>query len=498
MIRLNISNRIYFDKTEIPKPTLKLIKDRFRHANPEFYKKKNMGYYTGSTPRQIVTFRLEDDKKTISVPTGGLEDLLDILYEAELDIDKLNISGQCLYTASYEFFDEDFEFRQYQLDAIQEIVNRSCTLVRGGTASGKTEIALGAIAESGLKAGIIVHNRELFEQWIGRIKKRLGIPNNEIGRVGGGKFKIGDKITVMMQQTAYNKLDLLKNEFAFIVLDECHRTSARTFLACIDSFNARIKLGLTAWEKRQDGKQFLIHDMFGPVHIEVKKEYLKEQGFTTPVILHIVKTNFYFDYMWTDMFEELSSYEDIEFDSMSEKEKANYCEYKDLPRNNYNDYLVEAFKDIDRNNKIFKYVRKEVKAGNRCLIFSKRREYCTVWKDVLEKRNIPTTVLWGGGGNVEKRRINEDLAKLRSGEIMVGVGTIADEGLDLPAIEVGFIPYRNAKNFGQLTQQEGRFARLFEGKKSGRIYYFWDHRISRYRDDPKLLKKVFSEIIYHV
>jgi superfamily II DNA or RNA helicase len=41
-----------------------------------------------------------------------------------------------------------------------------------------------------------VHNRELLEQWINRIETFLAIPPHEVGIIGGGKRRIGDRITV--------------------------------------------------------------------------------------------------------------------------------------------------------------------------------------------------------------------------------------------------------------------------------------------------------------
>jgi superfamily II DNA or RNA helicase len=48
---------------------------------------------------------------------------------------------------------------------------------------------------------IIVHRKQLLEQWVERIQAFLGISKNEIGRIGQGKAKPGKAITVAMTQS---------------------------------------------------------------------------------------------------------------------------------------------------------------------------------------------------------------------------------------------------------------------------------------------------------
>jgi hypothetical protein len=45
-----------------------------------------------------------------------------------------------------------------------------------------------------------VHTKELLNQWFDRIEQFLEIPGSDIGIIGAGKFKIGDKVTVVPQE----------------------------------------------------------------------------------------------------------------------------------------------------------------------------------------------------------------------------------------------------------------------------------------------------------
>jgi superfamily II DNA or RNA helicase len=45
---------------------------------------------------------------------------------------------------------------------------------------------------------VAVHTLELLEQWVERIGTFLGIPASEVGVIGNGKKRIGDKVTVAL------------------------------------------------------------------------------------------------------------------------------------------------------------------------------------------------------------------------------------------------------------------------------------------------------------
>lgn len=93
--------------------------------------------------------------------------------------------------------------------------------------SGKTIIALKIIADKQQPALIVVHRKQLMEQWIERIQTFLGISKNEIGKIGQGKSKIGKKLTVATIQTLAKELNKteqgkITDVFGTVIIDECH------------------------------------------------------------------------------------------------------------------------------------------------------------------------------------------------------------------------------------------------------------------------------------
>lgn len=495
-MHLVIDNRIRFKKSELPEGSLAKIKESFRYKNPEYFKKRNLGLYTGNTPQTIGTFKVNDNGSVITIPRGGLRKLLDILCGFGIDFKLIDKRPKVRHTDLD--FSSDIILRPYQEKAIREILHAETCLIEGAPASGKTEILLSAIAKSGLKAGVLVHDRNLFNQWIGRIESRLGIPNKKIGKIGAGKFKIGDQITVMMQQTARNKIDLLKDEFDFLACDEVHHYAAKTFLETVDAFTARYRVGVSATVKRQDLKHFLTHDLFGEIVFSISREELVDLGYTAEIELNIIHTNFEYDYRNESALRDCLEDSYLDYDELTAKEKQGLAEKYELERKDYPQYLDASSLDSDKNNLIYQWVRREYDKGSTSVIFTKRRKHCELWESRLKKVGLECVIFWSAKGNKrEEKRIKKDLQRLKSKKVRIAIGTTLDEGLNMPAVDAGFITYRNAGNPGQLEQQAGRLARLFAGKDFGKLFYFHDVNINAFSGDETRLLKRFKKAVVH-
>ena len=107
-------------------------------------------------------------------------------------------------------------------------------------------MALYILAQRKQPALIIVHTADLARQWSERIESFLNIPVKEIGRIGGGKKKIGEKITVALVQSLYKCAETVAPQVGHLIVDECHRTPSRTFTDAVTEFDARYMLGLSA------------------------------------------------------------------------------------------------------------------------------------------------------------------------------------------------------------------------------------------------------------
>lgn len=73
------------------------------------------------------------------------------------------------------------------------------------TAFGKTVIAAWLIAERGVNTLVLVHRRQLLDQWVERLAAFLDLPAKSIGRIGGGRSKATGGLDVAVIQSLVHK-----------------------------------------------------------------------------------------------------------------------------------------------------------------------------------------------------------------------------------------------------------------------------------------------------
>ena len=78
-------------------------------------------------------------------------------------------------------------------------------ILHAPTAFGKTVTAIRMIAKRKANTLILVHNRQLLDQWQERLRSFL--PEAEIGVIGGGKKKPTGIIDIATYQSLINKKD---------------------------------------------------------------------------------------------------------------------------------------------------------------------------------------------------------------------------------------------------------------------------------------------------
>ena len=129
------------------------------------------------------------------------------------------------------------EPRDYQKDylfALQKIFARGGGLGAGALlvlacGGGKTFSAIHTAVKHGRKTAILVHNSDLMEQWIDRIK---AFCNATVGVVRSSRIEIADFTVFMMQSILTGNYDSQKetifDTFGLVVVDECHHIAAET------------------------------------------------------------------------------------------------------------------------------------------------------------------------------------------------------------------------------------------------------------------------------
>lgn len=89
--------------------------------------------------------------------------------------------------------------------------------------------------------------------WAGHSLRTFKTLQEYIGIVKQKRFDINAKVVVASVQTLHRRLDKIDpKQFDLIVADECHLFGAKTFVKCLDHFEPKLRLGLTATPKRSD------------------------------------------------------------------------------------------------------------------------------------------------------------------------------------------------------------------------------------------------------
>ena len=146
--------------------------------------------------------------------------------------------------------------------------------------------AIGMIAKRKTNTLILVHSRQLLDQWQERLNSFL--PEAEIGVIRGGKKKPTGIIDIATYQSLINKKDnsvsAIVHDYGHVIVDECHHVSAPRFEMVLNEVRAKYVLGLTATPERQDGHQKIIFMAAGPIRHKVKSS--SEEKFEQEVQIH--------------------------------------------------------------------------------------------------------------------------------------------------------------------------------------------------------------------
>jgi superfamily II DNA or RNA helicase len=129
------------------------------------------------------------------------------------------------------------------------------------TGTGKTYVAVLAIARAGRPTLVITPTIDLLNQWYGELINAFDVP---VGLMGGGDYDI-QPLTVSTYDSAYIHLERWGHRFGLLVFDECHHLPGPSYMASAIGAIAPYRLGLTATPERADGQESLLPELIGPL-----------------------------------------------------------------------------------------------------------------------------------------------------------------------------------------------------------------------------------------
>jgi superfamily II DNA or RNA helicase len=443
-VHLVLGNQVYIPKEEVgPSLRNRLIR-LAAFQNPEFYRAQALRLSTFGKPRIISC--CEDFPKHLALPRGCLDQVLDLLASLQV---KAEVTDE-----RFAGTPVDVQFhgtlRPEQLQAADALLRFDTGVLAASTAFGKTVIGAYLIAQRKVNTLVIVHRRQLLDQWIGALRNFLGLKSEDVGQIGGGKHKPTGKLDVAMIQSLNEKgtVSDIVGEYGHLIVDECHHVSAVSFERVVKQSKAWYVTGLSATVVRRDGHHPIVFMQCGPLRFRVADR--KQAGIrpfhhsviTRPTGFHIPES------------------------------------LKGMTSHHIHDLYSMLAMDEDRNRMIVEDVVAAVRAKRSPLLLTERRDHLEALVGLLAPLVVDVIVMTGGMGKRQRDHLAEKLASVSPDQerVIVATGRYLGEGFDDPRLDTLFLALPISWR-GTLTQYAGRLHRLNAAKKDVIIFDYVDSEV---------------------
>ena len=233
-------------------------------------KKKHVALYYG-IEKNIACYSFDNITSILTIPFGMLRKYWSYIKTQNYELNFNN----CNYDISIKDEKCPIELRDYQISAIEKMIQEKNGVLVSPCGSGKTIMGIEIIHRIGKKFLWLTHTQDLLEQTYNSFKELY--PNIKLGKIQGGKSKkkkeFGEDGTIAMVQSL-SKIDSkeYENDFEIVICDECAHAvgtpeSTGFFSKILNTVKARYKYGLTATPSRSDD---LIKSMY--MHLGVSKD----------------------------------------------------------------------------------------------------------------------------------------------------------------------------------------------------------------------------------
>ena len=410
-----LQQNISVQRNGLTTPLINFLKEELNFTNSEYFIKKKSGKNTFGTEKY---FKLvEETENQIIIPRGFIGKLLRFCKEQNLEFD-FQDNRKLKDEISYSF---NATLRNHQEKIVETVSKKDFGVIVAPPSSGKTVMGLKIISEKKQPALIVVHRKQLLEQWQERVQAFIGIPKQEIGIIGQGKTKIGKQITIATIQSLPKQIEQIHNQFGTILVDECHHIPAETFRNTIDKLNTFYLYGLTATPFRKYNDDKLIFAFLGEIISEITSNEI--ENFQHAQII-VRNTNL-----------------DVPFNSKTD---------------NFETLSKILVHDSERNKLILNDINKEIQKGKRIVIITERKEHIDTLYIFLKQSYEVVTL---SGDDSESNRKSKRQTLLQGNfQVLITTGQYFGEGSDLPNINSLFLVYPFSFK-GKLIQYIGRVQR---------------------------------------
>lgn len=441
-LEILINSEIYLKRIQLNQKLIEFLRDNLNFLNSDYIVKQQLGKTAYNIEKYFKL--IEETSEGIIIPRGFASSLVKFCNSECIPI-KI-IDERCKQDEI--IMNSKIDLLPHQEEVLERAKSKDFGVIVSPPGSGKTIIGLELIAQKKQPTLILVHRKQLFDQWIDRIQNFLSIPKKQIGQIGNQINKIGKEITVaMIQSLTRGDLTELKNSFGMVIVDECHHIPAKSFREVITQLNCYYLYGLTATPKRKNNDEKLIYVYIGNIIYEMtQKELLAQQNIKAEI--NIIETELFvpFDY-------KIDNYETVSQVLMF-----------DTARNG------QILKDIDENISRFKSI----------LILTERRNHVNILNLYLKEKY--ETIAISGDDSERSRKSKLEQINLGHFQIIISTGQYFGEGIDISALECLFIVYPFTFE-SKLVQYIGRVQR------SGKPPVIFDYRDSKIDYFDKMFKQ---------
>ena len=442
-----LGDQLYIPRAGLPPGLVNRLIRLAAFQNPAFYSAQAMRRSTYGIPRVIACAELLS--RHIALPRGCREAMERLLEELGVGVDLRDERnpGRSVDTAFLG------ELTAEQQSAAAALLEHETGVLSAATGFGKTVVAASVIAARRTSTLVLVHRRQLMEQWIARLAAFLDLPASAIGRIGGGRRKPGGLVDVGVIQSLANKgeVDDIVGGYGHLVVDECHHISAVSFEAVARRAKAKYVLGLSATVTRRDGHHPIVFMQCGPVRFRTgAKAQARQRPFRHRAILRPTEFS-----MPAGMDEERPPIQHV--------------------------YTALAA-DEDRNDMIFDDVLHALEAGRSPILLTERKDHAHRLAERLGRFARNVLVLHGGMGTRQRREIMQRLEDVPETEerVLVATGRYVGEGFDDARLDTLFLAMPISWK-GTLAQYVGRLHRLHAAKHEVLVHDYVDGAVPALR-----------------
>ena len=355
-------------------------------------------------------------------------------------------TGQLAYAIErwdmdYDVFESKIKPNYMQKNALKELarfrtMGQSRALVVCSAGSGKTYLsAFDALNFNPKKLLYIVHESSILKKALETYQSVFG---NDIkfGLYTSEEKDIDADFLFATNVSMSKNLELFsKDEFDYIVIDECHHAVNDTYIKIIEYFKPEFLLGLTATPERMDNQDvFALFDENVPYELRLRDSIIN--GLVVPFHYYGVRDQFV-DY------------------SLKEERK-----------------MIDQITEPEHVEFVHEQMEKWRKNGEKlkALVFCRNITHARRMSEALSEY-YHTTYLTGSNTMGERIRAYDDLQDNNQKLEVICSVDILNEGVDIPGVNL-VVFLRPTESSTVFIQQLGRGLRKFEGKDSVTILDF--------------------------